>query len=240
MQRSESIAALAAALAAAQAEMEAARKDSTNPHFKSSYADLRSAWEACRGPLTKNGLAIAQFACTEEGGAGVETVLTHKSGEWMSEKLILPIGKRDAQGCGSAITYARRYALMAIAGVAADDDDGNEASKGQPAAERPAAKPRSAVKAAEAGKAPKAADPSKPAAIAPVSEADPDIRAWAGTFANAIKVAPTTDAMDAWFEKNAGTLNRLQEIAPNLSGRLDQIRNERASALTETEKEAAE
>ena len=91
MQKSDTITALAAALSAAQGEIEGAKKDSTNPHFKSKYADLGAVWDACRGPLTKHGLAVVQFPRSENGCVLVETVLTHKSGEWMSETLALPV-----------------------------------------------------------------------------------------------------------------------------------------------------
>jgi ERF superfamily len=132
MTRSDSIAALAAALSKAQSAMSAAKKDSTNPHFKSRYADLASIWDACREPLTKNNLAVVQLPGKDEAGYYVETVLTHASGEFISDKLhIVPI-KEDPQGLGSAITYARKYSLSAIAGVAPDDsDDDGEAAMGR-------------------------------------------------------------------------------------------------------------
>ena len=132
MTRSESIAALAAALSKAQSAMTGAKKDSVNPHFKSKYADLASVWDACREPLTKNGLSVIQLPGKDEVGYYVETVLAHSSGEFVSCKLhIVPI-KDDPQGLGSSITYARKYALAAIAGIAPDDsDDDGEAAMGR-------------------------------------------------------------------------------------------------------------
>ena len=132
MTRSESIAALAAALSKAQSAMTGAKKDSINPHFKSKYADLASVWDACREPLTKNGLSVIQMPGKDETGYYVETVLAHSSGEFVSCKLhIVPI-KDDPQGLGSSITYARKYALAAIAGIAPDDsDDDGEAAMGR-------------------------------------------------------------------------------------------------------------
>jgi hypothetical protein len=127
MTRSDSIAGLAAALSKAQATMTSAKKDSTNPHFKSRYADLASIWDACREPLTKNGLAIVQLPGKDEAGYYVETVLTHASGEFISDKLHIVPTKDDPQGLGSAITYARRYGLSAVAGIAPDDDDAEAA-----------------------------------------------------------------------------------------------------------------
>lgn len=125
--RSESIAALAASLAKAQGEMEGAKKDSANPYFKSKYADLGSVWDAIRKPFSANGLAVMQFPRSTDGGVEIETLLAHSSGEWVAETLMLPASKHDAQGLGSAITYARRYGLQSIAGVAPEDDDGNAA-----------------------------------------------------------------------------------------------------------------
>lgn len=133
MVKSDSIAALAAALAKAQSKMGPAKKDAVNPHFKSRYADLASVWEAARGPLTENGLAVVQTLDDSDRGACVVTTLMHSSGEWISGRLTLPVSKSDAQGYGSAITYARRYGLAAILGIAADDDDG-EAAVRAPAA----------------------------------------------------------------------------------------------------------
>lgn len=119
---------LAEALAKAQREIQNAAKDKANPYFKSKYADLASVWEACREPLTKNGLAVIQKARATEGGIEVETMLVHSSGQFVTETLSLPVVKADAQGIGSAITYARRYALSAMVGVAPEDDDGNAAA----------------------------------------------------------------------------------------------------------------
>lgn len=135
MQTSESINELSAALAVAQGHMTGAKKDSTNPHFKSSYADLASVWDACRKAITDAGLSIIQAPrgiLTSAGGwaVEVETRLLHKSGQWVSDTLTVPVGKADAQGVGSAVTYARRYALAAFVGVAPEDDDGNAASVG--------------------------------------------------------------------------------------------------------------
>lgn len=129
--RSDSIAALAAALAKSQGQISGAAKDSANPFFKSRYADLSSVWEACRAALAKNELAVMQFDRSTDNGVEVETLLAHSSGEWVSETLALPVAKKDAQGIGSALTYARRYALSAMVGVAPDDDDGNAASRVQ-------------------------------------------------------------------------------------------------------------
>jgi hypothetical protein len=126
--KSDSIKELATALAKAQAKIRHAVKDSANPFFKSKYADLASVWEAVREPLTSNGLAVTQVPDVQDGKSVLVTMLMHSSGEWISGTYpIVPI-KNDPQGVGSAITYARRYALQSLAGVCPDDDDGNAAS----------------------------------------------------------------------------------------------------------------
>lgn len=161
-QSSSSIAALAAALAKAQGEMAGAKKDAINPHFKSRYADLASVWDACRAALSKNGLAVVQRVFADPDGVGVRTTLMHASGEWIEEVLVVPVQQRSAQGFGSAITYARRYALQAMVGVAADDDDGNEASApaGRPAnADHEQPKHRAIAKDIAARMAPKSQPP---------------------------------------------------------------------------------
>lgn len=132
MQKSESIKELATALNKAQAEMSGAKKGANNPFFKSKYADLNAVVDAVRIPFSENGLSYSQFPIMEDNKVGVETILMHESGEWMSSILTLPMTKQDPQAAGSAITYARRYALQAIAGIPAEDDDGNAASQSKP------------------------------------------------------------------------------------------------------------
>lgn len=132
MNQSEQLNELAAALSKAQGQIEGAKKDSANPFFKSKYADLASVWEACRKPLTENGLSIIQCPEESENGIAIETMLLHSSGQWKSSRYSMPVSKIDAQAVGSAITYGRRYALAAMVGVAPEDDDGNAAAKGKP------------------------------------------------------------------------------------------------------------
>lgn len=127
MNKSEQINELATALAKAQGAVRPAIKDSTNPHFKSRYADLAAVWDACREALSAHGLSVAQLVVDADQGIGVETVLMHASGQWLSSTFSMPVSKNDAQGVGSAVTYARRYALAAMVGVAPEDDDGNAA-----------------------------------------------------------------------------------------------------------------
>lgn len=138
MAQSESIAALAAALSKAQFEMQAARKDMTNPHFQSRYADLAALWDACRAALHENGLAVVQAPEPWDHGIKLRTVVMHTSGEWIDSVLTIPATKQDAQGYGSAMSYARRYGLSAMLGIVADDDDdGNAASRSAAARQEP-------------------------------------------------------------------------------------------------------
>ena len=120
------------ALSKAQSKIEGAVKDSTNPHFRSSYADLESVWSAIRKQLADNGLSVAQLVTTIKTETGhmmaVKTVLGHSSGEYISTVSPINPVKADPQGVGSAITYMRRYALAAIVGVYQTDDDANSAS----------------------------------------------------------------------------------------------------------------
>lgn len=135
MEMSLEIADLASALAKAQSSIEGAAKDKMNPHFRAKYADLGAVWAACREALTTNGLSVVQApGLCEDGHVSMVTVLLHSSGQWMRETMSIPLGKVDAQGYGSAISYARRYCLAAMVGVAPEDDDGNAAAKHAPEA----------------------------------------------------------------------------------------------------------
>ena len=127
MKSSELINELAAALCKAQAEMGGAVKDSSNPFFKSSYADLTSVIKAIKQPFADNGLSYTQFPVTFEDRIGVVTRLMHNSGQWLEMDYTLPTVKKDPQASGSAITYARRYALQSIAGIPTADDDAESA-----------------------------------------------------------------------------------------------------------------
>lgn len=127
---------IATALVKAQKEFGPALKSSTNPHFKSRYADLAACVEAVIDALNNNGIALLQQTSECADGVIVETMFLHESGESIScGKLHVPASKQDPQGYGSALTYARRYSLMAACGIAPEDDDGNAASR------RPTASP---------------------------------------------------------------------------------------------------
>jgi len=114
-----------AALLKAQSEVTGAKKDSTNPHFKSEYASLESVIDAVKGPLNRNGIVFVQCPFDAgEGRIGLKTILMHESGSEVVSESVAPLDKQNAQSVGSALTYLRRYSLMAMVGIAPADDDG--------------------------------------------------------------------------------------------------------------------
>lgn len=116
----------------AQKEFEPALKKSTNPHFRSKYADLGECIDAVKDALNNNNFSLMQKTYDNETGVAVETIFLHESGEFISSGILkLPAAKQDPQGYGSALTYARRYSLMSACGIAAEDDDANLACKTQ-------------------------------------------------------------------------------------------------------------
>lgn len=125
-----SLANLLEALAQAQGELEHAKKESLNPHFRTKYANIASCMDAIRPVFSKYGLSIMQLVLTRDGKHYLRTILGHKSGETVESEMQILTTRDDPQGLGSGITYARRYALMAMVGLASeeDDDDGHAAS----------------------------------------------------------------------------------------------------------------
>lgn len=167
MKHSESIASLAAALVAAQADIRAVDKSATNPHFKSKYATLDSIVAMARPALSKHGLAVIAGAPSDDGATlRVETMLVHQSGEWLSNEVSIPLGKKDPQGAGAAVTYGRRFGLSALLSLTSEeDDDGNAASQPAKRVERPARQP----------------ERSQPAPVAaPNATAIPEDQVWHG------------------------------------------------------------
>jgi hypothetical protein len=137
---------IATALVKAQKAFGPALKTSTNPHFKSKYADLAACVEAVIDALNDNGIALVQQSHHCEDGVIIETLFIHESGETISGgKFHVVASKQDPQGYGSAMTYARRYALQAACGIAPEDDDGNRAVQSP----KPAPKPSRAVRSRE-------------------------------------------------------------------------------------------
>lgn len=123
MIKSDSLKELASALSKAQGQIGSAKKDSENPFFKSKYASLESVINTCKDILSQNGLSVSQLLESEGPDTFVRTTLLHSSGEFLSSSMRLIVSKHDMQALGSAISYARRYALMAAVGIAAEDDD---------------------------------------------------------------------------------------------------------------------
>jgi len=195
---SPTFAALAKALVAAKKNMGDVRKNASNPAFKSKYADLASVVEAIEPALLEAGIAPIQGVAASYNGAAevrVETMLLHESGEFVKSILAMRPTKADPQGIGSATTYARRYALQAICGVAPEDDDGNAASgqRGKPQAET---------------------TPDRPlAATAPTQKQLADLRA---LFDRAFAGSVQPPAFGTWLEKN---------VAPDIRTRAQKIPN---------------
>jgi hypothetical protein len=134
-----------AALAKAQGMMKPAVFNKSNPHFKSRYADFSSCMDACRLPLSENGLAVVQYCATLEGKLYLVTMIAHVSGQWMKSEFPLISAKQDSQGIGSAMTYAKRYSLCGMIGIVADEDvqgdDDGETAVGRGAYQEPARQP---------------------------------------------------------------------------------------------------
>ncbi|NBS41669.1 hypothetical protein EBS80_03330 [bacterium] len=140
MTHSEHIHDIAAALSKAQAAVRGAQRDSANPFYKSTYADLQSVWDACRDALSDNGLAVVQSAGADAQGVRVSTMLVHASGQWFADDLHLKPKDDGPQALGSCISYGRRYALAAFVGVYQTDNDAETAEgRGDHAAPAPKA-----------------------------------------------------------------------------------------------------
>lgn len=210
---------LAAALAKAQASMHAAKFDKTNPHFKNKYASLAAVIDAIRTPLAGNGLSYTQTTEIREGGFVLLTVLRHASGQWVSSEYPLPMGAKP-QELGSALTYARRYSLSAIACIAADEDDDAEAAQsGGQTASTPKAK------------SPIQAQPVAPPVHPETGEVSPhkitasDEMAWGSIFVAAINVAKNEAEIDGWITDNKDALDALPEkIHVRVMSRVDEKR----------------
>ncbi len=206
--RSEQITELAIALAKAQGAMTGAIKDATNPHFKSSYADLASVWDACRAPLSNNGLSVVQLPEVFGEEVVVTTILLHASGQSISSMLSARPQRHDPQGIGSVITYLRRYSLSAMVGIAPEEDDGNAASGRGQQAGPPRSEPRppasNGQQAAPTGTPPM----SLIEAIKKIREAktEAEIQALAGTL------SPIFKGLKAERQKIADAIKERREV----------------------------
>lgn len=137
IEKSEAIDKLAAAFCKAQGALEPAKKESTNPHFRSKYADLASVTTAVQKPLSDNGLSIIQFGRIRDGARELFTMLLHSSGQWIGGPLPLNPSKDDPQALKAAITYMRRAGIESITGLATEDDDGHGATHASPSNQSP-------------------------------------------------------------------------------------------------------
>ncbi len=193
LETSASTAALDDALVKAQSQIKHASKDGINPHFKSKYADLGAVFDACREALTKAGIAVTQWpAGSDDGKLHLITRLSHK-GEWMQCGMSIPMDKQNAHGVGSAITYARRYALSAALGIVADeDDDGNAA----------VAKPK--TQAAQAKE------------FEPTPEAEDGAKAWVAQQRGALNIMAIAEDVKDWKRRAAKPLAKLETAYPEL------------------------
>jgi hypothetical protein len=214
---------LSAALAKAQAQMKSVPFDRTNPHFKSKYSSLASVIDTVRKPLADNGLSYTQTTEIREAGVVLVTTLRHASGQWVASEYPLPAVAKP-QELGSALTYARRYSLSALACVAADDDDDGEGA-------------RSNGQTATAAKA----SPIKPAPVPPpvhpeTGETSPhtitakDEMAWGGAFVAAVNAAKDENEIEEWIVANQSGLDALKSAAPTAYDRvMVRIREKRQS-----------
>lgn len=204
MEKSESISELSAALGKAQAEFRPIKFNKINPHFKRGYADLTAIIEATRPALFANGLAVMQLPSADGSVVHVETILTHKSGQWVSGRTSLNATKADAQGMGAAITYGKRYGLSAILCVSTEeDDDGNAASEPPPA--RREAAPR----------APETKTETPKARFAGL------VKGWSGCAPEDLKAACLTVAKFAKIDLATATDAQFETLCAGVQTRID-------------------
>jgi hypothetical protein len=206
---------IAAALVKAQKEFGPALKTSTNPHFRSRYADLSACVEAVIDALNNNGIYLMQLTDEHDGGVKVSTTFIHESGEQLSGgTLFMPASKHDAQGFGSALSYARRYSLMAACGIAPEEDDGNAASK--PVA--PKVMPKAVAKAPEAPPAPppKLAGTVSQWQLKVSAEPETTVDDWSSTIADttnfALEMAQSVNDVNSIYKINKVVYDRLKEL----------------------------
>jgi|DEB19_MinimDraft_3_1074340.scaffolds.fasta_scaffold04394_4 hypothetical protein len=210
MKQSEQINELAAALAKAQSEIKTAGKGKENPFFKSSYADLAMVREACIEALTKNNLAVTQSTDFDGDVTWLETTLMHSSGQWISGRYRLKPVKDDPQGMGSAVTYAKRYALAAMVGVVSvDEDDDGEAASGRP--------PQ------------KEQQPNRKTAATQ----------WAAEAEKIVATMRSAEDLSAWHRKNATAIAHVRDHNEAAHKRLVDAIQAKSNALTQS-REAAE
>ena len=211
---------ISAALVKAQKAFGPALKTSSNPHFKSKYADLSACIEAVVDAFNENGIYLMQPTHLCEDGVIVETIFIHESGEQLSSgKIHIPASKQDAQGYGSALTYARRYSLMAACGIAPEDDDGNAASKSRQITVRPPAPPPTPAPAMPAKLPAKIAGKDVPWQLVITTNPDNDPEIWGQTVIDVAVMALDNAGSEAdvmsIFRVNRNVFDELKRITPN-------------------------
>lgn len=202
--QSEQINELAAALAKAQTAMTNAVFNRINPHFKSKYADLPAVIEAVRPALAANGLSVTQETRVTDTGFVLATVLRHASGQWTEATYPLPANGKP-QEMGSALTYARRYSLAAICGIASDDDDDGERTSGRGKDPRPIN-----VK-------PVATEPRRIDVPIGKDGKGADWGSWGKFFVDAINSAPDAATFQAWCDLNADPIKNMAVTEPKMA-----------------------
>lgn len=203
--QSENTAEISAALAKAQGQMQAAKFNKVNPHFKNKYADLAAINDAIRKPFADNGLSYTQTTEIRDGGFVLVTTLRHGA-QWVASDYPLPIAA-NPQELGSALTYARRYSLAAISGLASEEDDDAEGARetGQtastPRAKSNPVKPQPVAAPVDPGTG----------EVSPHKIVAPDVMAWGASFVAAVKASKTEDEVDDWCKINKDALEALPE-----------------------------
>lgn len=181
--RSPEIGQLALALSVAQGQIENATKNAESHHNK--YANLAAVWDACRTPLSQNKLSVVQLPETTGQVVKVTTILMHESGQWIQSTLTMICKKDGPQDIGSCISYARRYSLSAILGIASEDDDGNKATgnNGNASQERQQTAAQAALERQQAGQAARQQQQNRPAAATPdVAKAEATCKAFMDAY----------------------------------------------------------
>ena len=196
-----------AALASALPKLEGAKKNANNPHFKSKYADLGSVIDALE-PIKDHGLWFIQISKERDNGACFETVIIHgpSNSQMSMGETFVPADRANAQGFGSAQTYARRYGLLSAFGLATEDDDGNAASQApaKPAQQRQQAKPAEALTDAQ---------------WMIISDLIGQTNTDAKAFCTAFKIKSVKELPAAQFDRARAMLNKkLQQIAAEIEG----------------------
>lgn len=234
--QSEQINELVTALSKAQAVIENATLNKTNPHFKSKYADLAAIFDAVRKPLAQQGVVVSQTTELREGGLVLVTMMAHSSGQWIRSEYPLPATGRP-QEIGSAMTYARRYCLSAITGIAADEDDDAEgAEHGKQRIDATAIKPKPAlVSVKEIPSAPPPAPPVHPETgevSAHTINYEQDPIAWGSKYVAALKASTMPTDLGEWAEHNKATLKLIETNAPKVFQRINAAAKVRLNELT--------